>query len=502
MNIRAEHDSLMGYLSEVMTEKQLSRPLLTNFNHWSFAQRALTDIALTLNAHGSNVTVAFWAGKTPMLDVAWADSRTLGSLFRSPTSEQQIEKVLEDNGFSKESFARPPIRSWKPIGALNWPKRYNRSNIRAMEYRGSDLGRAVLQVHPDSETPLTDDFLWPEKWVKIAAKSFAFVYDQTMGLIHERDITCLAVFNGRFLHDRAAAAAAIAAGLPVLNYDLGGLQTNFDLTIDDTHDWESLQRRMLNLYGSWDPSERDEIGSSWFLERTRHEDPLNALFVEAQEIGAMVDLPTNKKIVVYFSSSGDEISELDLDWNDYFHGQENALKLVAKICSEDPDTFLVVRSHPHKRHKPKHDVSEWMEAVESARPDLHLDPHSPVDSYSLMRNADLVVTYGSTSGIEAAFAGKPVIVMGPSAYNILGAATQVRTEDELRVAMNSPKLGEWPAAVSFGLLMKRRGFNYQFIEMISEKEFAVGQQFIRATKPLVAKLSHWLKQRRNRSFTS
>ena len=58
-----------------------------------------------------------------------------------------------------------------------------------------------------------------------------------------------------------------------------------------------------------------------------------------------------------------------------------------------------------------------------------------------MREADLVITYGSTSGIEAAFAHKPVIVMGPSAYNILGAATQVFNEDELRSAITKPTCG-------------------------------------------------------------
>ena len=248
----------------------------------------------------------------------------------------------------------------------------------------------------------------------------------------------LPCINGRFLHDRAVAAAAQQLGIPLLNYDLGGNQTNFDLTIDDTHDWEALQRRMLSLYERWDPAERDALGSNWFLERTQHLDPTNARFVEAQKIGSMIDLPKDKKIVVYFSSSGDEIIELELNWDAYFGGQENALRLLSKICSEDPDTFLVVRSHPHKRHKPANDVREWLAAVEEANPDIHLNPHSDVDSYALMRQADVVVTYGSTSGIEAAFAGKPVAVMGPSAYNILGAASAVTNEDELRSVIVRP----------------------------------------------------------------
>jgi len=494
MTVRAEHDSLRGYLESVLTPEQLERPLLTNFNHWHIAQGALAELALTLHKINSQVSIAFWADRTPMPDVSWETSRLLGTMLLSPTKEQQIEKSLTHVGVPKSAFVKPPIRRWKPVEPIEIPTVMNRTSIRAMTYRGADMGRSILQVHPDKNTPMTDEFLWPRRWVEIAAKSFAFAYDQTAELIKERAITSIAVFNGRFLHDRAAATAAQAAGIPVLNYDLGGLQTNFDLTIDDTHDWDALQRRMLSLYDRWDPTERDELGSSWFLDRTEHRDPLNRLFVEAQKIGSMVDLPENKKVVVYFSSSGDEISELDLDWNDYFWGQENALNLIAKICAEDPDIYFVVRSHPHKRHKPEHDVEEWMKAVDLAQPDLHLDPHSEVDSYALMRRADLVITYGSTSGIEAAFAHKPVVVMGPSAYNVLGAATQVFNEAGLRESIADPKSGDWSSAVSFGLLMKRRGFNFQEIQKISESDFTLNGDSIKATKPLVAKLSHAYKE--------
>ncbi len=488
MKVRAEHESLNGYLDSVLTAEQLARPLLTNFNHWVFAQDALGEVALTLNKRGSIVSIGFWADKTPMLDVAWGTSRVIGTLLLSPTREAQLQKALTQAGLVKSSFVKPPIHRWKPSEPIDIPHVLNRTNIRAMTYRGADMGRAILQIHPDRDTPITDKHLWPRAWVEAAAKSFAYVFDQTHAVITQRGITMLAVYNGRFLHDRAAAVAAVSLGIPVVSYDLGGHDTDFDLTLDDTHDWDALQRRMLNMYANWDPEGRDQLGSKWFLDRTQHLDKMNSLFVEAQKIGSMVNLPKDKKIVVYFSSSGDEIVELDLDWDSYFGGQENALGLVARICAEDPDTYFIVRSHPHKRHKPQRDVQEWVAAVESANPDLHLDPHSEVDSYELMRAADLVITYGSTSGVEAAFAKKPVIVMGPSAYNILGCATQVINADELRQAMAEPASGEWSGAVSYGLMMKRRGFNRDHADQFLQ---------VKDTKSLVKNLS---MLRRNRAF--
>jgi hypothetical protein len=492
--IRAEHASVGSYISSVLAPDQRRNVLLSSFSQWDFAQAALADIALCLRDLGSEVTLAFWSGRTPLHDVGWTTSRRVSALLRSPGRDDRVKQALLQAGLEVESFAEPPIRRWRPVEALSIPVTLNRTSIRAMEYRGTAVGRAILQVHPDTETPVTDDFFWPEKWVEATAQSYAYVYDQTLQLIDERGITAIIVYNGRFLHDRAAAAAAETRGLPVLNYDMGGSHTDFDLTIDATHDWDALQQRMLKLYNEWPENERDELGSSWFLERVNHQDPMNALFVEAQKKGSKVELPKADCTVVYFSSSGDEIAELELDWDAYFAGQNNALKVLADECRQRPGYSLVVRSHPHKRIKPKQDVTEWMEAVEQAQPDLHLDPFADADSYELMRQADIVVTYGSTTGVEAAFAHKPVIVMGPCAYDKLGCAIGVATVEELDKALDMRDSGSWEGAVSYGLMMKRRGFSYQFVQKNAQGIRVLGtNQFTEANK-ITLDISHALNR--------
>ena len=62
-------------------------------------------------------------------------------------------------------------------------------------------------------------------------------------------------------------------------------------------------------------------------------------------------------------------------------------------------------------------------------------------SYPLMRQSDVVVTYGSTTGVEAGYAERPVIVMGPSAYDELGCAVRVRTDEELYRALQERRSG-------------------------------------------------------------
>lgn len=492
MEARAEHDSLEVFLKASLTDEQRGNVLFVSFTQWDFALAALADTATCLHQMGSEVTLGFWTNKTPMHDTGWSVNDKVAKLFASPARDQRVRDALINIGIPKSSLAKPPISSWRPEQPVPITRAMNRSEIKALTYFGSPMGRAMLQVRTLTETPVTDAYYWPERLLRLAATSYAFAYDQTTELIKARGVTAVAVYNGRFLHDRAASAAAQALGIPVLYYDTGGIDTDFDLTDSVTHDWTDLQRRMLKLYEQWPEGQRDEVGGSWFQERLNHTAADNALFTEAQVIGSSIDRPDADCLVVYFSSSGDEIAELELDWDQFIGTQPEALKFLADECRKRDGYQLVVRSHPHKRRKPKQDVIEWLEAVDVADPDIHLDPHSPVDSYALMRQADIVVTYGSTTGVEAAFAGKRVIVLGPSAYDQLGCATLAGTQVELSTALDDRDPGSWPGAVSYGLMMRRRGFHFEFVKRGPDNSFSLGGRAFADSRQSVRHLSHLL----------
>lgn len=460
--IRAEHDSLPQYLRTRLTAEQLARPLIASFSQWEMNTSVVAEIAATLHDMGKEPTLALWSNKTPMRDVGWTTDHLLARLLRSPARDQRLKRALLAFGLPRDSFAEPPIQRWRPGDLPAAPEAPTRSTIRPLEYRHAPVGKAILQVHPVTQTPVTDNFPWPREWIAASLRSFAWAYDQTVELIARRNISCVFVFNGRFLHDAAVASAARAAGIPVLAFDFGGNDTDFDLTADDTHDWVRLQERMKAMYEAWDPVEREVIGGSWFEDRRQHSDPRNTLFTESQTVGRGLDLDETKRVVIFFSSSGDEISELDVDWNEYFNGQPGALKAVAEICRSNKD-LLVVRTHPHKRMKPKLDVEQWHQTVQEVQPDIHVDEWSDIDSYALMDQAGVVVTYGSTTGVEAGYAGRPVIVLGPSAYDVLGCAVRPRTTEELRRALSDPPPGNKEAAMAYGLMMKRRGFNNAYV---------------------------------------
>ncbi len=502
MKVRAEFVSVPGFLSEVLSPEQRANVFLPSFNQWDFALSALSECALALSSLGSQVTLGFWADRTPLHDTGWTTSHALARLAFSPTIDDRFRRALRASGIHEDSCAKPPIRHWSPTGMIQRPSTFRRSDVRELRYRDAAVGRAILQVRPEPMTPTAEDHEWPQRWVNACSRSFAWAYDQTRAIIEQRGITALITYNGRFLHDQAAAAAARHMGIPVLYYDLGGSDTSFDLTRDETHDWHALQDRMRRMYEGWPAPERDEIGAQWFLDRAHHVDPRNAHFTDAQKPGSMVHLPDGERVIVYFSSSSDEIAELAVDWSEYFADQANALHCVAEECKKREGYRLVVRSHPHKRRKPRRDVDEWLKTVDEVSPDLHLDPFSEVDSYELMRHADVVVTYGSTTGVEAAFAGKPVVVMGPSAYDELGCATRVRTTEELGLALETSHAPHPENAVLYGLMMKRRGFLNEHIVADPRGFQSLGGVPLVDSRPIVRHGSHLLARWNRRYYNT
>lgn len=501
--VRAEHDSLTGYLTQTLTPAERAHIGLLSFNQWSFTLGAFAETALAAQAIGSQVTLGFWADDLPLRDPGWTTSRSVARVLRTHGLDERTATGLVHAGIPASAVAKPPIRNWSPAGTLPpLPTPLTRAAIRALHYEGSGMGRSILQVHPAFNTPIRDDYVWPHAYIEAATRSYAWVYDQTLALIHERGITTIVVFNGRFTHDRAAAAAAEAAGARVLYYDNGGLDTGFDLTISTTHDWAHLQERMLSMWEGWPSPEREEIGRQWFLNRQSHSEPGLEVFVGGQTIGHVGDLPEGEQLVVFFSSSGDEIAELDLEWAEFLHSQEQALADLAEACRARPGTRLVVRTHPHMRLKPADDLREWYGAVDAARPDAHFDAASPVDSYELMRRADIVFTYGSTSGVEAGFIGRPVVVMGPSAYDLLGCAQRITHAGQIAETLANPPLPASDKALPYGLMMQRRGFNYEFAERGDDGTLSIaGVQMVEANE-ITRKISHAWRERQVKRLTA
>lgn len=470
------------------------------FSQWGFVQAIAAELSVALLRQNAKVFVSEWWDETPYReqDTIVSEFVVRGLLGRS--QKRWLERALVDHPEANNlAYLGVQVRESYAQEAIPMRDSWERRQVRELRYNQRGIGRAILQENPGTNYSSLDDALIPSNWVQTKFMSYAWAYENCKRAIQRENLNSVIVFNGRFLHERAVVSAAQDLGIPVFVYDQGGTETDFDCTIDGLHDWSALQIRMHSLWDRWPETAREEHSRDWFDSRINRTDISNEIFVGDQIPGRGLEDAHGSRVVVFFSSSLDEVAELDLDWDAYFSSQSEALRVLAEECKRDFDCQLVVRTHPHMRLKSIPDQEAWNAAVDLASPDVHVRAQDPEDSYEILRNADLVVTYGSTMGIEAAYLGKPVIVMGPSTYDELGAAIRVKSREELRVALTADLPISNLGALKYGLMMKERGFRFEFVSRDQDFEYSLfGMPLPRPTK-LAAKVGHRINRiRRNR----
>jgi len=126
---------------------------------------------------------------------------------------------------------------------------------------------------------------------------------------------------------------------------------------------------------------------------------------------------------------------------------------------------LVIRLHPHLLKKHPDDMARWLQAAKAGGVAQVIDPGSPVDSYALVEASDVVVTAGSTVGMEAVYWGRPSVLLGPSDYDLLGAVHLARSRERLYELLSDPDLPVDPAsALPYGYYRGTFGERFRYYE--------------------------------------
>lgn len=146
------------------------------------------------------------------------------------------------------------------------------------------------------------------------------------------------------------------------------------------------------------------------------------------------------KLVVLFTN---------LTWDSAVIGQELAfpsiqdwLSAAIEHFAARPDHELIVRIHPAEVKLPGKQTREPLGAfVESQFPSLPpnvrlVDAWDPQSSYPLMEQCDFGLVFTSTTGLELALHGKPVVVSGRTHYRDKGFTTDVSSPEEFAAAID------------------------------------------------------------------
>lgn len=391
-------------------------------------------------------------------------------LFRPWMPERQGARLISHPNFKFQGNVKLPGLT----AAVPDPQ--NQEELKQITYKGADIGMGVAsslisQTRNSHFDPQAD-----RRAVRDALAGCMQAYDYSLELIQRVRPDVVYIFNGRLCHPRAALRAAESLGVRTRIHDRGADITKFAVRDFTPHNRELIQEEVKTAWESA-PSAAAALEASdrWFHERRGGKPRDWFSFTSDQRRNELPDLAPGKRVVTYFSSSDDEFAAIGDDYR--WQGWENQLDAVGRLIEAmegRSDSQLVVRIHPHLVQKHPEELRRWL-AIGDAHPEVILvAPASKVDSYALLEASDVVVTGGSTIGLEAVYWGKPSILLGPSEYDSLGAVHVAYSMDTLNQLLDQPALSvDREAALLYGYYRSIFGDRFKFFEPMgfTEGEF-------------------------------
>lgn len=373
------------------------------------------ELALRFRDEGDEVTFS-WLGES----LPWSDwYLPRGAKFFGCSLDRRVRRFTQLLYRERVSILSSPTPNATRLAqAQEWAANF-RGDMGALKeyiFEGVGLGMgaasSLISLHGDSlyspETNLDQ--------ARQCLASTALVYERARCAILFSKPDIVITFNGRFATSKPIVAAAEQLGIPVLRHERGSTYQRYELFTDALHNYAYIRKRIEDCWANTSSAERERNGHEFFQRRRRGDGIGWYSFTAEQEQGRIPERTPGRRRIVYFSSSDDEYAAVtDVFEPGVWPDQLAAVRELMAACASLPNVELVLRIHPHLTKKSAQERARWCGLSGSNA--FIIAPDEKVDSYALLDSADVVVSYGSTIGMEAAYWGRPSVLLGPCSYS-------------------------------------------------------------------------------------
>ena len=366
------------------------------------------------------------------------------------------------------------------IDLLNEKSLSTMAEIRSIVVDGADIGLAALGSVISFLREPKPDVAAHRRLVVSHLQSAAMAFFSIRNQLQRHRPDKFIVFNGRFAEVRGALRASQSLKVPTQVHERAGSLEKFSLTPDvSPHDLPVMKRIIETTYAEslLGEEEKTRIAHEWYEER-RSSKPQNWYsFTAHQRNGHLPDLAPDRCNVVIFNSSDDELEAFDEWRNPLYADQSDGIRRIADDLGKDDRFRLFLRVHPNLKTSDNSQTREIAEIAEQFPEMTVISAASEVSTYNLIDACDVVIAFGSTVGIEAAFARKPVFLMGHSLYEDLNCCIIPKSHEEfIRLLHRLAEGGRdmIPASeevdrgvVKYGFFNKMWGEEYRYVKPCS-----------------------------------
>jgi hypothetical protein len=327
---------------------------------------------------------------------------------------------------------------------------------------GADVGVAAMSSVISLLREPKPDVIQHALLIRLNLVSAARAYFSVLNHLKDIQPDRFILFNGRFAQLSPALRAAQQLGIETFVHDRAGVIDRYSLTANTFPlDIGAIKGEMQRIVSSMEPSgaQRQKLANDWYDERRNNQPQGWESFTAKQSWGHIPELTEDKINLVMFNSSEDELEAFNEWQNPYYYDQNEGIERI--VSDLDPDRFRVfLREHPNLSGVNNSQTVRLREMA-ALHPQLTVIPaDSPVSTYSLIDSCDIVLTFGSTVGIEAVYRGKPSFLMGRAFYEDLGCCVRPCSHEELVALLADFAAGKremLPSAAACGRAVEQYG---------------------------------------------
>jgi hypothetical protein len=342
-------------------------------------------------------------------------------------------------------------------------------DLKSYKIENFDIGTAVLSSIVSIYRTPTPSMQSNKELINAQILASAQVYFAIEQIILEKKIDIVYVFNARFATLRACLRACQKHKINCNVLEEGHNRAHYSIFKNTLpHSIEYYENEIQQKWENGN-SEKINIANEYYKNRSESKNERVGIFTKDQSKGKLpINWNFSKKNIVLFNSSEDEFVSIGDEWNNpIYESQSEAIRKICESLLPYTQFEVFVRIHPNLIGI----LNESISAILKLRfKNLTIiAPDDDISTYELMRKANKVVTFGSSTGIEATALGIPSILAGMAFYRNLGSTYNPKNHDELiemvlnENLMPADKIG----ALKYAYFLHDFGIPYTFFKRIN-----------------------------------
>ena|GEM_PF-866272 len=318
------------------------------------------------------------------------------------------------------------INMIKTIDELN-----NINDLKKLKYKSNFIGYSIASSLEKEIDIYPFETLKPK--INNLYYSSIIFYECILKIIDDFSISKGYIFNGRFCLSRAFYQAFIDKNLNIFTHDRGSTQYKYSLYKNKLpHDINEFSKYVINYWEeNNDINYKKQCADIFFKSRFIGSDTSFFSFTSDQNINRIpLEINKYKKIIAIYCSSDYEFDYISDDYTyKYYLSQNDGIKNIVTSLKNDDDIGIFLREHPNQKNKMNFQRDELRNI--SAKNFYIIPAESDISSYKLLLNANVVITFNSTMGIEATYWGIPSILCSNAIYENLNISYIPASHEEV-----------------------------------------------------------------------